>query len=206
MPQKFEIQYFGNVNYYSGLINSNNYAFSLYEPYRKMGFLNRCRILGANGPIDLTVPVVGGREVKLPVKDVRISYREDWRSQHYRSLVSAYNRSPWFFQYQEILEKIYTNKFEYLWELNFETHRMVSSILKIDYAKNSIESIPVQDDGLPEIRYTPKDPNPLRIQLPEYVQVFSDRYGFVPSLSILDLIFCEGPGALRLLKTADKQA
>lgn len=203
----FEIQYFGNINYYSALINSKDYEIHAYEPFRKMSFMNRCRILGANGPIDLTIPVVGGREVKLPVRDIKISYKEDWRSQHYRSLVSAYNRSPWFFQFEPMVRDLYAKKFEYLFEMNIECHKLVYKFLGEQIL--DFEDKLIADDNSSELEpviFLPRNPNPLGREFPKYLQVFSDRFDFVPDLSVLDLIFCEGPNARVLLEMAAKKA
>lgn len=210
----FDIQYFGSVNYYFELIKSTNCKFELYDTYQKMSFRNRCRILGANGLIDLSIPVVGGREIKCRMNEVKICYKEDWRSRHFKTLVSSYNRSPWFDYYKDQFETLYSDKIEYLAEWDLKCHSLVSRVLNIKSINNYNLTLSYESDfegsnkKVLDLRnkFLPKEPNPFEIKMKPYPQVFSDRYGFVPGLSILDLIFCEGPNALEILKGADRPA
>jgi hypothetical protein len=214
MTYIFDYQYFGNVNYYFELINSNYYEFNEYDNYQKMSFRNRCRILGANGPIDLSIPVVGGRELKSQMKDVKICYKEDWRGRHFKTLVSCYNRSPWFEYYRPLFEDLYELKSEYLVDWDMECHNLTLNLLKINNLKNyNISAIQgeIQSSGQENRidlrnKYLSRMPNPFNISIKPYPQVFSDRYGFVPDLSILDLIFCEGSNAFEVLRSSDRPA
>ncbi|MGZ5247470.1 MAG: WbqC family protein, partial [Flavitalea sp.] len=172
MSYKFDYQYFGNINYYFELIKITNYEFELYDTYEKMSFRNRCRILGANGPIDLSIPVVGGREIKTVMKDVRICYREDWRARHFKTLVSCYNRSPWFQEYRLIIEDMYSKKFEYLYELDFSSHLLIAKLLKLELIKIDISSteefqIGSNLDNSTDFRgkFLPRLPNPFNLKV-----------------------------------------
>jgi hypothetical protein len=212
MTYIFDYQYFGNVNYYFELINTSHYEFYEYNDYQKMSFRNRCRILGANGPIDLSIPVVGGRELKSPMNKVKICYREDWRGRHFKTLVSCYNRSPWFENYRTLFEEMYSNKLEYLLEWDKTCHDLVLRLLKLKDNKNynvlgdSEEPNSLDLENRVDLRnkFLPRQPNPFNISIKPYPQVFSDRYGYVPDLSILDLIFCEGPNAIEVLRSSDR--
>lgn len=212
MTHIFDYQYFGNVNYYLELINKSHYEFDEYDAFQKMSFRNRCRILGANGTIDLSIPVVGGRELKSPMNEVKICYREDWRGRHFKTLVSCYNRSPWFENYRTQLEELYLNKMEYLVEWDTLCHNLTVSLLKIKdnkisniIRKENPSACSGQENQIDlRNKFLPKHPNPFKISIKQYPQVFSDRFGFVPDLSILDLIFCEGPNALEVLRSSDR--
>lgn len=214
MTYIFDYQYFGNINYYFQLINVKNYEFDEYDDYQKMSFRNRCRILGANGPIDLSIPVVGGRELKSPMNEVKICYKEDWRGRHFKTLVSCYNRSPWFENFRIWFEQLYSNKFEYLVEWDKKCHELVLRLIQLNDKKNNNvsgvrkESNFLEKENRVDLRnkFLPRHPNPFLTSIKPYPQVFSDRYGYVPDLSILDLVFCEGPNALEVLRGSDRPA
>lgn len=204
MELLIDLQYFGNINYYSTLIKSTHVNFDLYVPWQKQGFLNRCTLSSANGPLRLSIPVVGGRDQKSPFRDVRICYREDWRSNHFKSIVSAYNRSPFFDHYKDSLEQLYLNKEEYIWKWNIRCLEWSLESLKLILNKNILVDSPsdTNSDFLLDFRgrFKPSDPRAGLDHTITYPQVFEERHGFFPDLSILDLIFCMGPSAAGVLK------
>jgi hypothetical protein len=85
-----DIQYFPSIILYKSLYKFSNIVFDQYETYQKMGFRNRCQIAGAQGVVNLSVPLVQGRDQKTLVRDVRISYRQPWAAQHWKTIVSCY--------------------------------------------------------------------------------------------------------------------
>ena len=89
-----ENQYFGCVDYYLTLYKHSNSIIEQYESWQKMSFRNRCVILGANGMMNLTIPLENGRDQKCLIKEVKINNREDWQKQHWRSIFSSYGKSP----------------------------------------------------------------------------------------------------------------
>jgi len=127
-----ELQYFPTVITYGTLIKNTNIEFCLYENYQRRSFRNRCIIAGANGPISLSVPIAGGRNKKAVYKDVRIDYSTDWQKLHWRTIFSAYGNSPWFFHYAQSLEKLFSQKAEFLYDWNF---------LCLDWVNRSIGKI-----------------------------------------------------------------
>ena len=114
----FELQYFPPVSFFSTLYRETYFYFDIYEIYRKMSFRNRCLIAGAQGMISLSVPLEKGRNQQLPMNEVRISDTEKWQSRHFKSIRSAYNRSPFFDFYQDELAAIYQRPFELLTDWN----------------------------------------------------------------------------------------
>jgi WbqC-like protein family len=167
-----------------------------------MSFRNRALIAGANGIISLSVPLLEGRSQRMPFKDVRISNAQPWQSQHIKSIRSAYNRSPWFNYYEESLVGLFEKKKEFLldwnlacfdWvreKLNWPVTAGLSSDYREDY--DSVSWIDRRNRLLPK--------NYQEEESPRYRQVFEERTGFYPNLSILDLLFCEGRRAAALLK------
>src|ERR1043165_2589546 len=107
-----ESQYFPLIHYYKTLINHYILQIERYEHYQKLSYRNRCYIAGPNGTILLSVPLAKGKNQRTVMKDVRISNEENWQSQHWKTLVSAYRRSPWFEYYEEDLLSLYERPFE----------------------------------------------------------------------------------------------
>jgi hypothetical protein len=196
-----EFQYFPSVILYKDLNKFSNIVFEQYEYYQKMSFRNRCRIAGAEGKIDLSIPLEKGRDQKTLIKEVRISGSRRWQAEHWKTIVSCYSRSPWFEFYRDELEKLYKRPAAFLIDWNlacFEwSIRVLDMPLKISFTEAFQKSYPEEDwvDG--RGRLLPKNEiDPTGIS---YRQVFEERTGFLPGLSILDLLFCEGKNARRLL-------
>lgn len=202
--QYIDLQCFGNISYYKNLIHYTSSKFLLFEPYKKRSFRNRYFIAGANGVIDLTIPLKYGRDQKQEYKNVRIDYTQNWQRSHLKSIVSSYNRSPWFEYYSDAIETLIMQKYDYLFECNiaFLDWSIKSLKSNIEFSileQQSEQSVVVCDDNRNKIlpaNYLDMD----AMTYSRYCQVFEDRLGFLPNLSILDLIFCVGPDANTYLK------
>jgi len=198
-----ESQYFPNLFFYKTLTEHDILLIERYEHYQKLSFRNRCYIAGPNGSILLSVPLARGKNQRTVMKDVRISNEEKWQAQHWKTLVSAYRRSPWFEYYEEELGQLYERPFEYLMDWNQACFEWANKVIGLsspttyttEYRKNYTETnlTDARDSMVPGKENAKTD-------LPEYTQVFQERVGFLPNLSILDLIFCEGKRSLTLLK------
>lgn len=200
-----DIQYFSPIIWYLRVSEVSNCIFDTYEPFRKMSFRNRCTLLGPNGPVNLSIPVEGGRGQKCLMKDVRVATTDRWQVRHWRTLTACYNRSPWFEYFRDELEVLYTRPVSFLMDWNLSCFQWMDD-------KMSIETkISVTTARLPDV--LPEDwddwrgrlkPSSIRAAFPvvqPYPQVFEERFGFVPHLSILDLLFCVGPSALEEQRT-----
>ena len=198
--------YLGNVHYYCKLLSGRPVVIDTGEHYRKQSFRNRCEILGANGVITLTVPVLKRSGEKTPVREVRIDPTKAWRRQHWHSIRSAYRNSPYFDHYSERFEAFYQKQYEFLWEWNRDLQACVLDALRVNalfsYSETYIHpSSDDQDwrDGLSDKpRLQKADPGFLPVP---YDQVFfQETEGvFQPNLSILDLLFCEGRHAAEVI-------
>lgn len=190
-----EYQYFGCVNYINTLFQFSNIEFEIYESFQKMSFRNRMVLAGSNGLVTLSVPLEKGRDQKQPIRDVRISYSLPWQQQHWRTIESCYNRSPFYEFYRDGLERIFTAKPVYLLDLNRDIQQWLWKVLKIPAGFSETTSYQTQ---LPEYTFDARNRwMPKNLQSEEgsirYRQVFEDRIGFQHNLSILDLLFCAGP-------------
>jgi len=152
-------------------------------------------LVSANGPVQLTVPILGGRNQKGRYADIRIDHRSNWQKQHWGTIFSAYGNSPWFFQYAPELEAIYTERDEFLANWNLRCFRWI-------WAKwfGTFPDPLVTESGALDVRVDLSNTlEPANFQdgsgglLKAYPQVFQDRFGFQPNLSVLDLLFCLGP-------------
>lgn len=197
-----EYQYFGSVNYINALFQFSHIKFEVCESFQKMSFRNRMVIAGGNGLVNLSVPLEKGRDQKQMIKDVRISYSLSWQQQHWRTLESCYNRSPFYEFYRDGLENLYSKKHVFLLDLNREIRDWLWKVLKIPSAFSETANYQIElPDEIIDKRshWLPKNfqlgPHSLT-----YHQVFEDRIGFQSNLSILDFLFCVGPSAHSLLK------
>lgn len=196
--------YCGTIQYYSKLIN-NQTIIDLHENYGKQSLRNRCQILGANGVITLTVPVLKTSGSKQMTKDVRIDNSKSWQHEHWLSIVSAYSSSPYFMYFSELFEPIYRGPYKYLVDLNEDLHTAVYKSLGLELPLNISENYVETSDQDIDLRAAMstkprlKKPDP-DFEPPHYFQVFSEKQPFVENLSILDILFCEGRSAIELIK------
>lgn len=187
----FPLLYAGPISYYSYWVKSTHYI-DTHENFQKQTFRNRARIYGANGAIVLSVPVKSGSQ-KIKITDVEISNIEPWQRDHWKTLVSAYQASPFFEYYSFLLEPIFQKKYDSLWEFNLDIHHIVLQCLQLPIQKQFTESfVPIKRNDLRTI-YTSKKPHPKSNTFPQYQQVFSYDKPFISDLSILDALFNLGP-------------
>jgi len=196
--------YFAPVKYFSKLSVYPEIYIEQHEHFIKQTYRNRAVILGANGLIALIIPVEKGREQKIKIRDLRIAYDEEWQRNHWRTIFSAYNSSPFFEYYADDLESFFRKRYNFLFDFNQQITETILEILEIPtkiILTETFEQIPESCINLRE-KISPKAhrnvDDPQFIAQP-YTQVFSEKFGFVPDLSILDLLFNEGPSAYKVL-------
>ncbi len=196
-----DIQYFPSVILYKYLYKCSHIYFEQYDSYQKMSFRNRCMIAGANGSISLSIPLESGRDQRTLMKDVRISDAQDWQKQHWKTLLSTYNRSPWFEFFRDELEALYRRKYVFLidWNMDCFTWTMGKLGLKLSISKTDKFAAFQEKDDVLDLRNKLLPRNFREFECPVYSQVFQEKTGFIPNLSILDLLFCEGNHAAALL-------
>lgn len=197
--------YFAPIRYFSKLAVYPEVYIEQHENFIKQTYRNRTVILGANGPVSLIIPVEKGRGQKIRIKDLRIAYDEEWQRNHWRTIFSAYNSSPFFEYYADDIEPFFRKKTEFLFDFNQQLTETILGILEIETTlklTEDFEQVPEQclnfrEQISPKTHRTAEDPT--FVPRP-YTQVFSEKFGFVPDLSILDLLFNEGPSAPDILQ------
>ncbi|MCX6232149.1 MAG: WbqC family protein [Bacteroidetes bacterium] len=188
--------YLPPVSYIAAIHHSDILKIEKYENYIKQSYRNRCNIMTSNGLLSLSIPVnkVDGNHTLL--KDIRISYLSNWQMNHWRAIESAYNKSPFFLYYRDDLERFYKHSYEFLIDYNTDLLNLLLKKLNISVDIEYSEAFsPISNDENDyRYRISPK----LDIDLnnfPHYYQVFEAKHGFIPDLSIIDLLFNEGPQA-----------
>lgn len=197
--------YFPPVIYFSHIIQSSEAIIEIEENFQKQTYRNRCVILGANGTLNLTVPVQHN-EPKIKISRLNISYHDNWQLIHFRAIESAYRNSPFYDYYIDEFKPFFKEQFSSMLEFNSSILKTCLCLLnfkgKISFTK---EFTKVQDNSENDFRFSlsPKKATS-DYEFPEYHQVFIEKFGFIPNLSILDLIFNVGPESKDYLKSIKK--
>lgn len=194
-----ESQYFPPIYSYKTLIKHDILQIEKYEHYQKLSYRNRCYVAGPNGRMILSVPLSRGKNQRTVMKDVRISNEEKWQGLHWKTLVSAYRRSPWFEYYEADLQELFETHFDFLLDWNTACLEWINSKLGINVPVTFTATYQKEITGVTDARESIL-PGPVTEAPAEYTQVFQERTGFIPGLSILDLLFCEGKHAMEILK------
>lgn len=190
-----DYQYFGNICFIELLYKEKQVCFDSHAPFTKMSFKNKMVILSAQGPLALTIPIVGGRDQKTAINNIRIAYDAPWQAQHFKALKTCYKRAPYFEYYEADLEKLYTTKTELLIEFLEACHQFLQKAVKgkwklIQY-NEYVQKIKEEETKKEIHPWQPNNYAQFPIQH-EYQQVFVSPSGFIQNLSILDMLFCVG--------------
>ena len=191
--------YFGPIQFYQKLFHYDNCIIEHHENYIKQTYRSRCDIYSPNGLLTLSVPLIK-RNKRQIIKDTKISYEDDWQLLHWRSIESSYRRSPFFEYYEDDLRYLFfEKKYTFLIDLNEEAQKQMLELIqkKITYSFSSEYIVKYENtDDYREI-ISPKNhlTTDELFTVKPYNQVFETRYGFIPNLSILDLLFNQGPKA-----------
>lgn len=192
--------YLAPLPLYVQLYNSSAILFDAGSPYVKQTHRSRAVIATENGKQSLTIPVVhdGG---SIAMRDVRISEHGNWRHRHWNAIVSAYRKSPFFDYYADDFAHFYEERDGFLMDFNLRLHNTVCELLGLEREVRIIDSCPQEMFNdlrcIAEPRELERDTT---CRTKEYYQVFSQRNGFIPNLSIADLLFNMGPEGLITLK------
>ncbi len=195
-PVTLSLFYLPPVSYFSCL-KTQNFQFLLErcEHFPKQTYRNRTCVQSPNGVLVLTVPVVKGSKTQTPIKDVKISYDFNWQRLHWLSLQNNYRSSAYFEFYEDGLAPFYQKKINFLFDFNLELFQWINKQLKLDIELKLTESYVKELDKTLDFRNTITKQNALDIKTKPYFQVFGDRCGFINNLSVVDLLFSQGPQA-----------
>lgn len=191
--------YLPNVEFFKNLYQYKDFGLFIekQEHYPKQTFRNRTSIAGPNGQLDLTVPVQKGSNARTASKDVRISYEDKWQRIHWLSLETSYRSSAYFEFYEDAFAPFYHKKFEFLFDYNLELLQVVLKLLKMPVAFELTQTYEKEYANLTDLRSVVTPNKASSYQNKRYFQVFEDRNGYINNVSIVDLLFNQGPQAVR---------
>lgn len=200
-----ELQCFANVDYYRLLTGFDVLIFEQYEHFQKGSLLNRYYLAGPNGRILLSVPLVHAKRTRIPFRDLEICNLEKWQSLHWKTMCSCYRRSPWFEFYEPELQGMYEKPFRFLLDWNLYAFELIGRWLgrswNLQWTLGYEKTLPGQEVPDARNRFVSRPGYAaLEAGTGPYRQVFEDRTGFIPGLSILDMVFCMGKRASETLE------
>lgn len=193
--------YLAPVPLYTKLYRGTALVIDAKAPFIKQTFRSRALIATENGTQSLNIPVIhdGGRTA---MRDVRISEHGNWRHQHWNAIVSAYRKSPFFDYYADDFAHFYEERDGFLLDFNLRLHNVICELLALDREIEIIAEGDIDTADACDMRHIaePKAMKALTEQPKQYYQVFARRNGFIPDLSILDLLFNMGQEGLIILR------
>lgn len=201
--------YLPPIQYFAWFVKDIPVFIEQHENYVKQTYRNRCTILSANGPLNLTIPTVKKSGEKVPIRDAEIDYSTPWQKIHWKALESAYQNSPYFEHIADDLAPYYNEKIKFLFDLNQGLVETLLVFLEIDTRTHLTEAYsdiyPSETLDLRKV-ISPKEEiiDNSTFNPPPYYQVFGQKSGFVPNLSIIDLVCNEGLLSVEILENSIK--
>lgn len=195
--------YFGPVSQYVALVEANEVIFEDQDNYQKQTYRNRMYIYGANGKLLLNIPIkhTGDKSQHQKYRDVKIENAFNWQKQHWKSLQNVYRTSAFFEFYEDEFQPLYEKKYKYLLDFNYDTLHLALECLQKEIKYSKTEEYILEPKDVQNGRFLVQAKNRNKVQLASYPQVFQEKFGFLNDLSIVDLIFNEGPNALNYLES-----
>lgn len=201
-----ESQYFPTIAYFWLIDLADEIVIDIHEHYEKQTFRNRTIINGANGPLNLSIPI-HHNSPKMVISEVDVDFKQKWVNTHWRTIQSAYGKAPFFDFYAHYFKDIIYSRSPKLIDYNQQILTMCLKLLqlnpKLSYSHNYIEKA-AEDYTDYRSKIHPKNSkgNLADFQPKSYTQIFGKD--FVPNLSIIDLLFCEGPNALEVIRASSQ--
>ncbi|WP_416346193.1 WbqC family protein [Aquimarina sp. ERC-38] len=192
--------YLGSIAQYVAIVRASEIIFEDCDNYQKQTYRNRTYIYGANGKLLLTVPFLHSGEERRLYKEVRIQNDFNWQLQHRKSIETAYRTSPFFEYYEDDFQILYAKKFTYLLDYNYQCFEVVKGCLQLEVPFSKTDTYQKEFYGGIDARNLIVAKKETIYHFTPYVQVFSEKHGFIPNLSIIDLLFNEGPNAITYLQ------
>lgn len=192
--------YFPSITTFVLLVKSGKVWFEVNDSYEKQTYRNRAYIYGANGKQPLSIPVNYSQKNRQLYKDVQISHVTPWQSNHKKSIESAYRSSPFFEFYEDELLPLFTKKTKFLMDYNILCFKVICDCLGVEFHSENTSVYEKEPKTILDFRklcHLQTKISPLET----YTQVFTEKHGYIDNLSILDLLFNEGPNSLNYLNS-----
>ncbi|HXA02056.1 MAG TPA: WbqC family protein [Cytophagaceae bacterium] len=199
-----ETQYLPSIPYFVEILSHDSLIIEAFEHYQKQTYRNRCRILTSNKINILSVPVINVHR-KVLIREVEIDYSQKWLNMHWRGITSAYAKSPFFEYYADYFREVLFKKHRFLFDLNTELLTLCLKLLRVNKRielSREYNNVSEKEDVIDLRNLINQDAKSEIISGIEYTQEFGRQ--FVPHLSIIDLLFCEGNNASKILILSKK--
>ena len=198
--------YWPNLHYFFYLLHADAITIETCENYHKQSFRNRTQILTANGKLDLSIPIKNLSQKQI-IKEVEISYQENWQINHWRAITSAYKNSPYFDFFEDEINYFYSKPFKFLMDYNLEQLNLIFKLLKLKkeialtsaFEKEPTDHFDLRNSIHPKIEFN-EDLYVEQLLKTPYYQTFETKFDFHPNLSILDMLFNKGLETQEYLK------
>lgn len=191
--------YFSPISQYMAIANSDKVLFETEDNFQKQTYRNRCYIYGPNGKQLLNIPIKHtATSSKKKTKDTLVDNSVSWQNQHLKSIQIAYRNSPFFEFYEDDLLPILSKEYKYLLDLNIDTYLFITDALQIHQKYSKTTEYIVSSENDYRLLANAKQEHEYKFN--SYMQMFDDKFGFIKNLSVLDLLFMEGPNAISFLE------
>ncbi len=193
--------YLPPVEYIRLILRCETALIEKFEKYQKQSYRSRCHIYSANGILPLIIPVSRENGHSVNISEIKIDYSKEWQKQHWRAIVSAYKNSPFFEYYQDDISPFYINQEESLFNFNYKLLEAILNLIGADYKLGTTGSFQNKypNGDFREMIHPKREAILSENENGRYHQVFAHKHGFIKNLSILDLLFNEGPDAISYL-------
>ena len=176
-------------------------CFEIADNFQKQTYRNRSYIYSANGKLQLNIPIKHNKSAgRQKTKDVLIDNDFHWQKNHFKAYQNSYRSSPYFEYYEDDLAPLYHQKYTHLLDFNIKTHEFIFDALQEQISISYTTVYEIEPKNADDYRFLVEAKKEKYYYLKPYTQVFDDKFGFLPNLSILDLLFMEGPNALNYLE------
>ncbi len=200
MNSIFHPTYFPNIAHFVAIAKADAIVFEVDDNFLKQTYRNRTYIYGANGKLALNIPVIHTQKSRQKYRDVKIYNEENWQNTHWKSLLSAYRTSPFFEYYEDELQPLFNLKADFILDFNLKCMEVVCDCLQLDLKTSKTDVYKKTVKNTADYRFLVNAKKEKPQQFDCYTQVFGDKHGFISNLSILDLLFNEGPNTMNYLE------
>lgn len=194
-------KYFPSIATFVAIAKAEHVVFEVHDNYQKQTYRNRCYIYAANGKLQLSLPVVFSQKNRQKYTDVQIANEYNWQDIHWKSLESAYKTSPFFEFYEDELKFLFTDNFTSILDFNLKAFEVICECLQLETNYSKTDVYDKSPEAITDLRQLVNAKKETPLVYETYTQVFSEKYGYINNLSILDLLFNEGPNALNYLES-----
>lgn len=193
--------YFPSIATFVAIANADKVVMEVQDNYQKQTYRNRCYIYAANGKLQLSVPVIFSQKNRQKYSEVKMANTYHWQDNHWKSLESAYRTSPFFEFYADELKHLFTETYDTILDFNLKCFEVICECLQLEVTVSKTEVFEKEPIDIKDYRPLVNAKKETTIPMEPYTQVFHAKQGYINNLSILDLLFNEGPNATTYLES-----